>query len=637
MRIRDIKIKNIKIISAAILMLLLIFYIIISGLFGAVVYIILLALTFILALITFIIKRYWKRSKRKIFRILKLITLSLLVLTTATVFVYGNVTVYRFVHDSGELPLGDRYLAVIVVDGGSLIQARELLMKGLEDNSSYATQISKNFPVISEYFLTNGAFTAFGISVWPSSSVPAHTGIVTGSYPRNTGIIGQRQFDVETRKHTSYIGLGILSYSAILSKKTKALCEYFPNARSVDILQIANRGCSLYIPGTPHDEQVVTRAVQIIGFSDFIGKFSRKKEIPRVIIMTLPDIDHQTHNRLLTDEISINLYLKTDEYIGKIFDVYKEKGIFNKTLFVLASDHGMGEVKNHVTIDNLMHDMRFDTFQSLKWMVVPAWGSFEANFYVGSRYKFDHSYNSVSLWGGNSDALVYIKGQIKDEQGKVIEESWDIKTTDEMLKSYSIGGDNINVIERLLEYSPGIGLIFTNPVENIFNIYSSKGQGQILERHDKGLEFQYSIISGEDPLGFAENKTIAPYIENKSWLSDRKWLDLTYYEHYPDALRRISYSLGNKDSATMHIVAADGWDFTPYYVAKKVLVGSHGSLNSQQSFVPIMFYGPGIKHVEIPYARTVDILPTILKYFNISAENIDGRALPVFEDESKNQ
>ena len=36
------------------------------------------------------------------------------------------------------------------------------------------------------------------------------TGIVSGSYPRNSDVVGLRQFDRVNRKHTSYIGLGIL-------------------------------------------------------------------------------------------------------------------------------------------------------------------------------------------------------------------------------------------------------------------------------------------------------------------------------------------------------------------------------------------------------------------------------------------
>ncbi len=88
-----------------------------------------------------------------------------------------------------------------------------------------------------------------------------------------------------------------------------------------------------------------------------------------------------------------------------------------------------------------------------------------------------------------------------------------------------------------------------------------------LERDMGGMiEFQYTIVAGEDPLGYDKNAVIRPYIHAGVWLSDQQWVGLTYLEHYPDALRRISYSFENANSGDMHIVASDGWDFTPYYV-----------------------------------------------------------------------
>jgi len=263
--------------------------------------------------------------------------------------------------------------------------------------------------------------------------------------------------------------------------------------------------------------------------------------------------------------------------------------------------------------------------------VVPAWGSFEANAWLGTRGRFDRIYNCVPLWGGNSDALLYIKGERGTRTG------WDIPPTDAMLQHYAVGGAEIDIIHRLLDYSPGIGLIFTHPAKDTYNIYGHSGQGQIRERvHQGRREFSYRIISEIDPLGYAQVPATAPFVKSGAWLDDQAWLRLTYLAHYPDAVRRIAFSFGHPNAAPMHIVAADDWDFTPYYVAKRVLVGSHGSLNAAQSLVPIMFHGPGVKRGELAYGRTVDILPTILAYFGNEQPNLDGRPLPIFTDEEKN-
>ncbi len=608
-----------------------------AGVFGMILFLAVFLLTAVLCLLLWGVARLWRRGRSRICNCLRIVALLLLFCAAAFVFVGGGATTIRFAADNGQLPLQDRYLAVIIPDGANLHQAEELLMKGIDDETQYATTISRNLPNISRYFINEGAFTANGISVWPSSSIPAHTGIMTGSYPRRTGVMGQRQFRPSGPRHISYIGLGILELSRQLSKQVKTLCEYFPRVRSLVVLQIVHRGCSLYVPTPVDDELVVTCASQVINATAFLGKYSGGPRIPRIVVMTLPSIDHETHNAPLDDQRSVATYLRVDKLVGDIIELYKRKGIYDKTLFVLCSDHGMENVHHHLTIDNLMHDLRFEVFQSLKWTMVPAWGSFEANFYVARKDKFARVYDAVSLWGGNSDALVYVKGQRKDAQGNVVEKSWAIRPTDEMLKDYHVGGTNVNIIQRLIDYSPGIGLIFTNPEHHVFNVYSKAGQGQFTEREANGTtEFRYVIVAGQDPLGYTNNPAIGPHVRSGSWLTDQQWIELTYLEHYPDGLKRVANSFENENSAAMHIVASDGWDFAPYYVAKHVLSGSHGSLNLHASLVPIMFHGPGIKHIELPYGRTVDILPTILKYFNVEATSMDGRALPIFEDAQKN-
>jgi hypothetical protein len=598
-----------------------------AGWFGTMLYLAMAALAGAAWLAAWGVGRCWRRGRFKGVNALRAIVIGLLAAAGLLIFLYGGLDIYRFSSDRKELPVEDRYVAVIVVDGASLLQARALLYKGLPEKTLYDRAVSDAFPNISQYFLTGGAFTACGVSVWPSSSIPAHTGIVTGCYPRRTGVMGQRQFDTERRRYTSYIGLGILAHRVVLERGVKTIGEWFPRVRSLNVVQVANRGCSLYVPTPPHDELAVLRLAQVMDLAGLFGK----KEIPRIAVITLPDIDHLTHNNFVSDEKSIDLYLRTDRTVGTILDLYRRKGIFEKTLFVVAADHGMGEVRNHVTIDNLMHDMRFDTFQSFKWTAVPAWGSFEANAHLGTRRRFDRVYNSVALWGGNSDALLYVKGQ---QDGRA---NWDIPVTDTMLQRYTVGGTQIDIIRRLLDYSPGIGLIFTNPEKDTFNVYGYGGQGQIRERMmNHRQEFSYRVISGQDPLEYADDPATAPFVKTGAWLDDQRWLQLTYLAHYPDAMRRIASSFGHPNAASMHIVAADDWDFTPYYVAKRVLVGSHGSLNAQQSLVPIMFHGPGIKRGELAYGRTVDILPTILAYFGHEQPDLDGRPLPVFADEEKN-
>lgn len=549
-------------------------------------------------------------------------------LVAESVFVYSYI--WRYAIDRDPLP-NDRYVVLVVADGASLEKAKEIFLEGV-DGGDYMKAANENYPMIARYFIREGAYTANGVSAWPSSSIPAHTAIITGSYPRHTDVVGQRQFSRAERKHTSYIGLGIFQQRNILRKERKTLYEFFPDSRSLVVLQVVNRGCSFFLPCSPSDHLAVQRISQVFGVSRVLGRLSGRTEMPRLLIVTLPDVDHLTHSQPMSGEKTKALYRDLERSVAAIMDLYRREGLYDKTLFVLAADHGMGEVDKHVTLDNLVHDLRFDSFASLKWSANPAWGSFEANTFVGLRYRFEHINNAVPLWGGNSDGALYIKGQKLDANGNVLRESWDIKPSEESLHNYVVGGVRVDVIRRLLEYSPGIGLIFTNPAPGVFRIYGQNGLGLLEERNQgKGLEFRYTLLEGEDPLGI-RHPSAREAIRRGEWQTDARWLDHLYLEHNPDAFRRVSHSFGSNNSADLHIVAADGWDFTPYYASPHVLVGSHGSLNRDQSCVPIMFHGPEIEPVEMPYARTVDILPTILAYLGRDVRDLplDGHVLPVF-------
>ena len=238
-----------------------------AGLPGLISIIPLLLVTAALALVIWGLLRIWPRCRFRGLNAVRALLLGLLIVVAGLVYVLGSMRIVGYFGDRGELPSGERYVCVIVCDGANLKQARDLLMEGLEDKTMYSTTMSRSFPTISRYFIQRGAFTANGLSVWPSSSVPAHTGIMTGCYPRRTGVMGQRQFNPAHKRHISYIGLGILMLGKVLPRDVRTLPEYFPEVRSLIVLQIANRGASLYVPTTPHDEEVVRRSVQVIELS----------------------------------------------------------------------------------------------------------------------------------------------------------------------------------------------------------------------------------------------------------------------------------------------------------------------------------------------------------------------------------
>jgi len=435
----------------------------------------------------------------------------------------------------------------------------------------------------------------------------------------------------------SYIGLGITEHNNELLPTVKTIFEYFPEARSLSVIQFCNRGCSLYIPGPPNDRYAERAWEWLVLCLNGLGRRTGDAGVPRLMVLTFAHIDHVSHVRYLDSEEVVEAYRDVDRLIGRMMTFLDTRGLLDKTTFVLTADHGMAPVTRHLTIDNVLEDLRFDTFQSFKYVVSSAWGKFESNFWKGTRRKFDKKYNCAALWGGNSDALLYFKGQERDAEGTVVRSSWDIVPTQECLENYRCGGEDINIIDRLLEHAPGIHFVVTNPKPNECRIRTLEGESRIMRRDLKGVdqEYRYDVLRGKDPLEYADVPVLQPYANTGRWLHDREWLELTCALHCPDPLHCLTNSFGTPRSADLHLIAADGWDFTPSSVCKSVLAGTHGGLDRKQVLVPIMFWGKGIKRTELPAGRTVDIVPTILKLLDVEYDPaaVSGRPLDVLESQ----
>lgn len=527
----------------------------------------------------------------------------------------------------------DRYLVVIVADGGSFDRAVDLFMKSARDPAHYREQINGAFPNISQHFLREGAYTLNGTCIWPSSSVPAHTSIMTGCYPAKHGILGQRYFERALRHHVSYIGLGITQHNNQLLPAAKTLFEYFPRARSLAVVQIANRGCTVYVPGPPDDDVAFGEWHWVASCLNGLGKRTGHAGIPRVQVVTLASIDHASHITYLGSDEIVATYKNVDRLVGLMIDLMGERGLLDKTTFVLCADHGIGPVTKHLTVDHVLEDLRFYPYRAFRYTMATVWGSFESNFWKGTRRKFDRRYDCLALWGGNSDALLYVKGQERGAQGQVVRSTWDIKPALTSLENYNIKGEDANLIERILDYSPGVGFVVAHPGPGEVLICSKEGRARVLSRPWRGneVEYRYDVVRGQDPLGYARVPALRPFVNTGRWLSDSRWLDLTCTLPYPDVLHRLANSFGTPREADLHLVAAQGWDFAPANVTGNVLTGTHGGLDRAQSVVPIMFWGKGIKRAELKTGRTVDIVPTLLKLLAVpyDPKTVSGRPLDV--------
>ena len=104
---------------------------------------------------------------------------------------------------------------------------------------------------------------------------------------------------------------------------------------------------------------------------------------------------------------------------------------------------------------------------------------------------------------------------------------------------------------------------------------------------------------------------------------------------YPNAVERLEGLMTGDKWGDIVISMKEGYsmnsEFKPSQPGEEILHGDHGGLNSSDSLVPLLFWGPTIKpnpkNQPFKTFRTVDIAPTIATIFNDKHPKTDGRSL----------
>ena len=142
-----------------------------------------------------LLRRWWQRRRARYLILAPLVSAPALILIPALAYLAAHLTA-----QDGLLAGQDRYVVLIVVDGGSFERALELFEGAARDDEHYRDEINRAFPNISQLFLREGAYTLNGVTIWPASSVPANTSIVTGAYPRKTDTVSYTHLTLPTKR-----------------------------------------------------------------------------------------------------------------------------------------------------------------------------------------------------------------------------------------------------------------------------------------------------------------------------------------------------------------------------------------------------------------------------------------------------
>jgi len=173
-------------------------------------------------------------------------------------------------------------------------------------------------------------------NVLPTVTTPNMTSLVTGAYPRTTGIACNSQYQKEDDQITDKLRIN----------KAETIAETLHKAgwktAAVNHFMLAGRGADFYVePGYDDSEETTDVILDML-------KNKRAQFVAAIYGAT----DHAGHNYGPQSEQVSNAVMGIDHALGRLLQGLKDLGIYEKTLITFTSDHGMSAFeKKQVSAD----------------------------------------------------------------------------------------------------------------------------------------------------------------------------------------------------------------------------------------------------------------------------------------------
>jgi predicted AlkP superfamily pyrophosphatase or phosphodiesterase len=239
---------------------------------------------------------------------------------------------------------------------------------------------SLDFPQINglpafKKLLNQGSYAKEVISVYPSLTYPAHTSIVTGTYPLEHGIIANTLFQPgvkspdwfwyhkDIKVPTLYdiarrFGLrtGALLWPVTAGAKINYnLPEIWPNHPGQNqVLLVLTNGSPWYILDLNFRFGKLMNGTHQPELDDFVTESACRTILtkrPNLMMIHLTDVDYHRHYYGFMSEEAKNAIKRQDHRIHKIIKAAQKTGIYNQTTFIILGDHGFLDVKYQVNLN----------------------------------------------------------------------------------------------------------------------------------------------------------------------------------------------------------------------------------------------------------------------------------------------
>jgi membrane protein YqaA with SNARE-associated domain len=465
---------------------------------------------------------------------------------------------------------------IMVADGGRADLMEQLLESG-------------ELPNIKRHITDRGCYRT-ALTVFPSTTGPAHIPFVSGIHPGTANVPGYRWLsrDTHDRRRRSFdrhrslnSPFGLFLGADMDSEKSTSLFEYFKKPSSVlePVDFCSNRKLSKIVLRRLF---YVVRAHKTDDWKP-IDRMIEKNIIKRIksgsecIVGSFFGIDEYSHLYEPFDERTIEAYRTIDRAVGSIAEVLKSEGVYDETILAIVSDHGLSATKVHIPVVDIMKDHGFKPL------------------YYPKLYRRDM--DSAVMESGNSMAQIYFK------RGSRWGSHWSREemAADERIEKLVTSLVNTEGMSFAVARSADGGIVFIGK------------EGELRARPKNG---GYVIaVEGNGPL---PDHPVGEF-------GKRELFEKTFDNIYPDAVNQLFLLFSSERSGDLMISSDPSFDLRWQHEDPEHH-GSHGSLHREHMHVPLAFSVP----IKDKYVCNCDIVPTVLALTGkIPTKPFDGRVLHV--------
>ncbi len=245
-----------------------------------------------------------------------------------------------------------------------------------------------------KYFTERGTYTDNVRTVYPTITYPIHTSAITGKYPEHHGIEHNEpwQADVNDKMRKWYwdiadIGTRTLWHAAAEKKMSVASLlwpvsgrakgvigrdfpEVLPLPGENPVLKMLQYASKLWLMKTELMYNKQRESLKRRDMDDYMAllceKMFERKKYPEFLSVHFADTDDTRHNEGVGSEADEAALIRMDRRVQRLIDAVKKRGIEDRTIFVVMSDHGQQNVVNgYIPLDAAMCDAGLGRAQSV--------------------------------------------------------------------------------------------------------------------------------------------------------------------------------------------------------------------------------------------------------------------------------